>query len=200
VKFADSKKQIKLKFDNVLLTDSPQSNSRSTSSSATKVSDFWLKQQMQLQQQQSMMYTYPMQNGSVQQQQLLPVPLLPYGGQQAVQGGGSQHQQQIVYIPNAGYFSAPYGGHNQGSAYATEGTQRMPQQQQLQPSHSYPSSRMPPRVLPGAGLRRPKALQQQQISSPEMMSNPDVYALEPSATDVNNRTSSLRPPEGKNER
>jgi hypothetical protein len=97
VKFADSKKQLKLKEEGggISLPDSGSSDGPQSQLGSAKMPDFWAKQ-FQLQQTQQYMYSYALPNGNnmmQQQQQLLPVPLsMPYGSH------GNSQQQQYLYM------------------------------------------------------------------------------------------------------
>jgi hypothetical protein len=218
VKFADSKKQLKLKEEGggLSLSDNGADNPQSQAGAA-KMPDFWAKQ-FQLQQQQMMYSNMQFPNSNMQQQQqLMPVPVnMPYGSHASSQ---HQQQQQYVYIqqqqqqqqqqqPNAvgGY---PYDLNNSGHGGDDNGSQqsRYPSQQpynrQQQQGYHPPSRDCPEQrgAWPSAIARNDKPRQHDNNSSTQSnnQQQDDMYANLDSNGELSSRslTSNQRPPEGK---
>ena len=216
VKFADSKKQLKLKEEGggISLSDTgSQSDNGQSQSGSGKMPDFWskqfqLQQQQQQQQQQQMMYSYSVPNGTMQQQQqLLPVPI-PYGSH-----GNSQQQQQYLYMQQQNTAIAggyPYdlnspghngdGGdsvHHQQSRYPSQQPYNR-QQQQYQPNSAPRDSAARQRnAWPSTGGRADK--QRYADGSPiSGQEQDDLYATLDSNGEISTRyqPSSQRPTEG----
>jgi hypothetical protein len=213
VKFADSKKQLKLKEEGggISLSDagSQAENGQSQLGSA-KMPDFWSKQfqLQQQQQQQQMMYSYSVPNGTMQQQQqLLPVPI-PYGSH-----GNSQQPQPYLYMQQQNTAIAggyPYdlnspghngdGGdavHHQQSRYPSQQPYNR-QQQQYQPNSApRDSSARQRNAWPSTGGRADK--QRYADGSPlSGQEQDDLYAPLDSNGEISSRyqPSSQRPTEG----
>jgi hypothetical protein len=213
VKFADSKKQLKLKEEGggISLSDagSQAENGQSQLGSA-KMPDFWSKQfqlQQQQQQQQQMMYSYSVPNGTMQQQQqLLPV-TIPYGSH-----GNSQQQYLYMQQQNAAIAGGyPYdlnspghngdGGdavHHQQSRYPSQQPYNRQQQQQYQPNSApRDSSARQRNVWPSTGGRADK----QRYADGSLQSGQeqdDLYAPLDNNGEISSRyqPSSQRPTEG----
>jgi hypothetical protein len=157
--------------------------------SASKLSEYWLKQQIQLQQQSPMLYTYPLQGGTLAQQQLLSVPMLPYASQGAVQGSSAQQQQQFVYIPNAGYFP---------TAVQPDAQQRLAATHYSQSQMFHGSNRMQQRASSSTNIsKKGKGSTLQTNAYPlEVLIPHDVFSGDVGPGESNSRMASQRPPEG----
>jgi RNA recognition motif-containing protein len=163
VKFADSKKQLKLKDEGggLSMTSAFDSGSQGDNGQSLQGSgkgpDFWSKQfqLQQQQQQQQMMYSYPVPNNNMQQQQqqqqLLPISLgMPYGGHNNSQQYLYMQQQNNGAIGNYAYdINLNSSGHN-GDIGETSNQARYPVQQPYprmqQQYQSNASNRDPPRL------------------------------------------------------
>ena len=142
VKFADSKKQLKLKDDGGGLSmaaafdSGNQGDNGQSLQGSGKGPDFWSKQfqlQQQQQQQQQMMYSYAVPNSNMQQQQqqqLLPISLgMQYGGHNNSQQYLYMQQQNNGAIGNYAYdINLNSSGHN-GDIGETTNQARYPVQQ-----------------------------------------------------------------------
>ena len=156
VKFADSKKQLKLKEEGGGISLPDNGNQIESQPGSSKMPDYWSKQfqQQQQQQQQQMMYSYSVPAGNIQQQQQMPVPVsMPYGSHNNSQQ--QQQQQQFMYMSQQtttipGYsYDLNSSGHSDGSdthqqsRYSTQ-QQTYSRQGQQQPLYSNSSQRDQP--------------------------------------------------------
>lgn len=215
VKFADSKKALKLKEDGSGMSGSDSGNPDGPQSQQVlgKIPDFWGKQ-FPVQQTQQFMYSYAMPNNNnmmQQQQQLLPLPLsMPYGSHNNSQQQYLYMQQQTSSIPgysyevnNPGHGGDIGEGQHQQPRYSSQpGYQRQQQQVHLQPPASRDHGQgQRAGSWPQGGGRNDKARSNDNSSGSSASSHQqqdDLYVPLDSNGEMPSRSlsSNQRPPEG----
>ena len=213
MKFADSKKQLKMKEEGsgVSLSDNNASDGLQSQLGSSKIPDFWAKQ-FQLQQTQQFMYSYTMPNGGnmMQQQQLLPVPLsMPYGAhgnaqqqpylymQQAQQQSGAIPAGYSYELNNSGHSGDIGEGMHQLSRYGAQ--TGYPRQQQQAPHSRDQGQGQRGGSWSQGGSRNDKSRSTDNSSgssSANHQQQDDLYIPLDNNGEISSRSSNQRPPEG----